>query len=106
MKGAVRVQESEGEGSLPMEGTVPDMTATTELYLQLQRVYRARADAHIDAVQSHCKALLKSIGKPEDCIPLDYIKLLCKNARHVRVVRPATAVRKPSEMNSECLRKA
>jgi hypothetical protein len=99
------VQEIEGEGMLPLDGTIPDMTATTELYLQLQRVYRARADVHIEAVHAHCKSLLKSVGKAEDAIPLDYIKLLCRNARHVRVVRPAAAVRPPSEMNSECLRK-
>ena len=99
------MQETEGEGMLPLEGTIPDMTATTELYLQLQRVYRTRADSHIEAVQAHCKALLKNVGRAEDGISLEYIKLLCKNARHVRVVRPAAVVRKPAEMNSECLRK-
>lgn len=99
------MQETEGEGTLPLEGTIPDMTATTELYLQLQRVYRARADSQIEAVQAQCKALLKGVGKAEDGISLEYIKLVCKNARHIRVVRPAMAVRKPSEMNSECLRK-
>jgi hypothetical protein len=40
-----RFIEGEGSGQLPLEGSIPDMHASTQQYLELQRIYRAKADA-------------------------------------------------------------
>lgn len=39
-----------GNGRLPLDGVIPDMTATTELYLEMQRIYQAQAAADREAV--------------------------------------------------------
>ncbi len=31
------------EGSLPLVGTIPDMTATTDVYVALQQIYQSEA---------------------------------------------------------------
>ena len=33
-----RFLEAEGQGQLPLEGSIPDMTATTDMYIRLQKV--------------------------------------------------------------------
>jgi hypothetical protein len=99
------MQDQEGEGALPLEGSVPDMTATTELFLRLQRAYRVQADAHVAAVAAHARALLKRAGRADGSLPADFVRMLCKNARHLRAVRPPPAARPCAELRSECLRK-
>lgn len=44
-----RFVEGEGRGLLPLEGSIPDMHASTQLYLDLQRLYREKAEADVDA---------------------------------------------------------
>lgn len=96
----------EGQGLLPVRGTIPDMTADSDRYIHLQSVYREQAAQDISAVSSHLLQLLQTIGrdeplslqktrspasspasKPQDNITDDDIKLFCKNASFLRVVR-------------------
>ncbi|KAA6425651.1 MAG: NEDD8-activating enzyme E1 regulatory subunit-like [Trebouxia sp. A1-2] len=53
-----RYLANEGNGQLPIEGSLPDMTATTALYLDLQRIYREQADRDIAAVTKHVQNVL------------------------------------------------
>ncbi|KAL4859524.1 NEDD8-activating enzyme E1 regulatory subunit AXR1 [Chlorella vulgaris] len=81
-----RFIEQEGEGQLPLEGSIPDMHASTQQYLDLQRIYRAKADADAAAVQAHTRALLEAAGRDPGAIPLPDIKHFCKHARSLRHV--------------------
>uniref|UniRef100_A0A2N9I6X7 NEDD8-activating enzyme E1 regulatory subunit n=1 Tax=Fagus sylvatica TaxID=28930 RepID=A0A2N9I6X7_FAGSY len=36
---------NEGGGEAPLEGSIPDMTSSTELYINLQNIYQAKAEA-------------------------------------------------------------
>ena len=76
-------------GALPLEGTIPDMTATTDAYIALQRLYAARAQADVAAVEGHLAALLRAGGRPQGAIPHDAVRLFCKNAAHLSVSRYA-----------------
>lgn len=67
-----------------MQGTLPDMHATTDLYLRLQRVYTAKAEADVDAVEQHLRSILKEAGISGSSIARADVKLFCKNARHLR----------------------
>lgn len=99
------MQESEGGGALPLEGSIPDMTATTDLYLSLQRVYRARADTHCTAVLAHAHAALRALGRNVNEVKMEDARLVCKNARHLRIVRRPPVVRPASEMHVDCLKR-
>lgn len=99
-------KKNAGQGHLPLRGTIPDMTADSERYVQLQNVYREQAKNDISIVTNHVQTLLQSIGrdepltiqkntrspasspgKPQDHITDDDIKTFCKNAGFLRVVR-------------------
>mmetsp|Transcript_8982 Transcript_8982/g.19249 ORF Transcript_8982/g.19249 Transcript_8982/m.19249 type:complete len:537 (+) Transcript_8982:66-1676(+) len=82
--------EQEGEGHLPLEGVIPDMHSTTDLYLRLQRVYKERADRDVRAVEGHVRAILGRIGREPSSIPLEAVRYYCRNARNLRVVRYRT----------------
>ncbi|KAG2486394.1 hypothetical protein HYH03_014972 [Edaphochlamys debaryana] len=79
--------EGEGQGTLPLEGSIPDMHATTDLYLKLQAVYREKAERDTAAVEAHVRQILGRLGRPADSISRETIKLYCRHARHLRCVR-------------------
>uniref|UniRef100_A0A803VAD6 NEDD8-activating enzyme E1 regulatory subunit n=1 Tax=Ficedula albicollis TaxID=59894 RepID=A0A803VAD6_FICAL len=54
---------NEGQGSLPVRGTIPDMIADSSKFIKLQNVYREKAKKDIAAVGSHAAKLLQSLGK-------------------------------------------
>lgn len=57
------------------------------LYLQLQRVYREKADKDVAAVEAHVHAILSRLGKDTSSISSDTVRLYCKQARNLRLVR-------------------
>ncbi|KAL5209815.1 hypothetical protein ABZP36_005438 [Zizania latifolia] len=78
---------NEGNGELPLEGTIPDMTSLTEYYVSLQKIYQAKAESDCLAMEHRVKDILKRIGRDPDSISRSYIKAFCKNARKLRVCR-------------------
>uniref|UniRef100_A0A667XB90 NEDD8-activating enzyme E1 regulatory subunit n=1 Tax=Myripristis murdjan TaxID=586833 RepID=A0A667XB90_9TELE len=67
--------QSEGNGSLPVRGTIPDMIADSQKFINLQNVYREKAMQDAAAVSKHVECILQSVGK-----------VSCKNASFLRVV--------------------
>ncbi|XP_071089185.1 NEDD8-activating enzyme E1 regulatory subunit-like [Haliotis cracherodii] len=74
-------------GSLPLRGTIPDMTADSERYIKLQNVYREQAGRDVEDVMQHVQRLLQEIGKGPNTIAEKDVRLFCKNASFLRVVR-------------------
>ncbi|XP_054901187.1 NEDD8-activating enzyme E1 regulatory subunit [Poeciliopsis prolifica] len=77
---------SEGSGSLPVRGTIPDMIADSQKFINLQNIYREKALQDATAVAKHVENLLQSVGKPAESVSERDIKLFCKNAAFLRVV--------------------
>ena len=61
--------------------------AYRRLYLQLQRLYREKAEADVAAVAGHVRSLLQAIGRAPDSISPETIRFYCKHARNLRLVR-------------------
>eukprot|EP00210_Caulerpa_lentillifera_P008498 g8106.t1 len=74
-------------GFLPLNGSIPDMTSTTEYYLTLQGIYNKKAEADLNRLSTLVKDTLHTLDKPSHTIPSERISLFCKNARNLRVVR-------------------
>ena len=72
---------------MPLEGSIPDMTCTTEWYVELQRLYRDKADADADAVLRHARRFLRAAGKPEEAVTREEARFFCRHAAHARAVR-------------------
>ncbi|KAK1330478.1 hypothetical protein QTO34_010667 [Cnephaeus nilssonii] len=77
----------EGQGNLPVRGTIPDMIADSGKYIKLQNVYREKAKKDAAAVGNHVAKLLQSIGRAPESISEKELKLLCSNSAFLRVVR-------------------
>lgn len=78
---------NEGQGEPPLDGAIPDMHSFTDYYIKLQKIYQARAEADVTAVEGHVTRILKQIGRDSSPIPRSSIKLFCKNVRNLRVLR-------------------
>uniref|UniRef100_A0A2K5S560 NEDD8-activating enzyme E1 regulatory subunit n=1 Tax=Cebus imitator TaxID=2715852 RepID=A0A2K5S560_CEBIM len=68
----------EGQGNLPVRGTIPDMIADSGKYIKLQNIYREKAKKDAAAVGNHVAKLLQSIGQAPESISEKELKLLCK----------------------------
>ncbi|KAF9688292.1 hypothetical protein SADUNF_Sadunf02G0182400 [Salix dunnii] len=78
---------NEGGGEAPLEGSIPDMASSTELYVNLQKIYLEKAEADFLVLQQRVKSILKRIGRDPDSISKAMIKSFCKNARKLKVCR-------------------
>ncbi|EYU34031.1 hypothetical protein ABFS82_13G014900 [Erythranthe guttata] len=78
---------NEGGGEAPLEGAIPDMTSSTELYVNLQQIYQAKAEADFLVMEKHVRKILKKIGRDPGSISKATIKSFCKNARKVKICR-------------------
>ena len=54
----------EGEGNLPLRGTIPDMFSDSVRYVQLQNIYRDKASEDAEAVWKRVQAKLEALGRP------------------------------------------
>lgn len=78
---------NEGNGLLPLRGSIPDMAADSERYIKLQRVYHDKAKQDLQAITAHVEKILSCTGIPNSHVTEDEIKTFCKNANNLRVVR-------------------
>lgn len=79
--------DKDGNGLLPLPGSLPDMTAETSLYINLQNIYRARAVHDADSVFRRVQDLLKELNKSSDWISEKDVRLFCREAAYLSVTR-------------------
>ncbi|XP_068148334.1 nedd8-activating enzyme E1 regulatory subunit [Drosophila tropicalis] len=77
----------ENSGYVPLPGVLPDMTANTESYIALQHVYRQQALHDADQVYNKCQDYLKQLSLPVDSIDERSVRLLCREAAGLAVIR-------------------
>lgn len=78
---------NEGGGEAPLEGSIPDMTSSTEHYVNLQKIFQAKSEADFLVIEQRVRNILKKIGRDPHSIPKASIKSFCKNARKLKVCR-------------------
>jgi len=87
-----RFLEKSGGRWLPLDGKIPDMTASTEPYIALQEVYKSRADEDRAAMRSAVDAILVeqrarvgvSVVVPD--ITDEEVTAFCRNIQNLRKV--------------------
>jgi amyloid beta precursor protein binding protein 1 len=93
--------DNEGGGLLPLRGSIPDMFSDSERFIALQNIYRNKAQQDLDAITSRVEQILYSIEKPYDYIPEHLIKLFCKNAFFLKVIRSRSLQNEYDPQNSQ-----
>lgn len=67
---------------LPVTGSIPDMKAESNVYIELQGVYKNKAKADVDEVFQISKSL-----KHGEKVTEEEIAVFCKNAAFVKLIR-------------------
>ena len=78
------------EERLPVSGVVPDMFSDSERFIQLQNIYKDKANQDAEMIQRKVQQVLESLGKNSDTISDIEIRRFCREARYLRVLRGST----------------
>lgn len=73
-------------GCVPLNGQVPDMTATSASYVQIQKVYHDKAVADVHALKAIISSVLTELGRSPTAISDETIELFCQNVYNLRRV--------------------
>eukprot|EP00177_Eucheuma_denticulatum_P005084 GFKZ01009265.1.p1 GENE.GFKZ01009265.1~~GFKZ01009265.1.p1 ORF type:complete len:658 (+),score=112.46 GFKZ01009265.1:100-1974(+) len=76
----------EDSGALPLRGSLPDMTADTESYVALQKVYSAAADKDASKVWQNAMEIMERFGIGLE-VDEASVREFCKRVQGIRVVR-------------------
>lgn len=95
---------NEGTGYLPLRGAIPDMTSSSDLYVQLQRTYQRRANKDTDAVLSHSQHILSNLGRMKNLVTKTTVKTFCKNSAFMNVIRYRSISEEHANLNLEPLK--
>uniref|UniRef100_A0A1B6EM87 NEDD8-activating enzyme E1 regulatory subunit n=2 Tax=Proconiini TaxID=565685 RepID=A0A1B6EM87_9HEMI len=79
--------ENEGAGTLPLRGSLPDMTAETARYITLQQLYYNKASRDAEVVYRRVQQLLHQLNQPDDTISEADVKQFCRHAASLAVIR-------------------
>eukprot|EP00042_Codosiga_hollandica_P045354 m.459313 g.459313 ORF g.459313 m.459313 type:complete len:432 (-) comp57005_c0_seq2:99-1394(-) len=89
-------------GSLPVAGALPDMAADSARYIALQQLFFNKAREDFESMSTLVKEHLVSIGRAPAEIDDFTIKLFCKNAAFLQIVRTRSIA---EEYNPETINK-
>jgi len=78
--------DKEGKGKLPLRGTVPDMTADTDSFVALQRLYGAKAERDASAVWAHVQDISTQLDQMET-LDEATVKEFCRNCDSISVLK-------------------
>ncbi|XP_018496955.1 NEDD8-activating enzyme E1 regulatory subunit [Galendromus occidentalis] len=74
-------------GTLPLRGSIPDMTSDSDSYVRLAGVYKTEADKHCEDICNRVNEILTALGKPLDIVCEPEIHILCRNSHTLDVLR-------------------
>lgn len=75
------------DGSLPVRGSIPDMAADTKSFIAIQQIYQKQAQSQWEAIYRRASQMSRSLGQPQDIITEPEVKLFCKHANELSVIR-------------------
>lgn len=71
---------------VPLTNSLPDMTATTDLYMRLQQAFQQRAQIEQSKLKELVGETVQKLGLPSDYIPNDEIENFTRNAQFITCV--------------------
>lgn len=79
--------EHDNDGWVPLAGMIPDMTADTDNYINLQNVYRQKALNDADLVYKRAQQHLQELALGNDLITDKDVKLFCREFTSISMLR-------------------
>jgi amyloid beta precursor protein binding protein 1 len=95
-------------GDVPLNGAIPDMTASTDEYIALQEIYQAKSVSDLATFSKCVQVTLSSVGLPSTAVPDAVIACFVKNIPYLRVIPslPYHESLAPSEASTESVQEA
>lgn len=84
---ALAMFTKENQGFLPVNSKLPDLSASTSLFLAYRRAYLEREKIDLSRITTILEDLLSSKGLPTDYVPQTLLQSICQNIRHVHWTR-------------------
>jgi len=81
------VNSDEGQGMLPVRGSIPDMFSDSKRYIEIQNIYKEKARQDAEEVHKRVQHHLESVGKPTESISEGTVKKFCKESSNLRLLR-------------------
>lgn len=72
-----RFLETHDSKLLPLSGKIVDMASSTERYIELQQIYKLKANKDLMKIMQHSRNISEKIGS--NPVEYDYIVMFCKN---------------------------
>lgn len=79
--------EQDSNGLIPLSGIIPDMTADTESYINLQSIYRQKALYDADVVYKRAQQHLQDLNLASELITDKEVKQFCREFASISVLR-------------------
>lgn len=79
--------EQDNDGWSPLAGTIPDMIADTQNYINLQNVYRQKALDDADLVYKRAQQNSQELNLPSELITDKDVKLFCREFSTIAVLK-------------------
>lgn len=73
-------------GVLPLPGSLPDMKATSSVYVRLQNIYKSKARADVAELIATVRATEERLSRQSNQISAGEIEAFAKNASHIKVL--------------------
>ena len=106
---ALRIFHAESGGSVPLNGTIPDLTSTTALFVKIQNVYQQRATkdrSRIREILQSLETMTTDNPYPFPTISDELIDIFCKNVYNLRLLSTTTISSEISTLNLESISEA
>lgn len=71
---------------VPLSGVLPDMKADTKGYVNLQQIYRRKAEEDFQEFKKAYLWVLEKVGLPDNYISEDIAEVFCKHSAHLKVI--------------------
>ena len=81
----------------PIHGSIPDMTSSTERYIELQQIYKVKAEEDRTLFQSLVQEILYQVSQAQNVpsslnVTDEQLSLFCKNVNNLRLVHTRSLV--------------
>lgn len=95
------------DGQFPLHGNIPDMTSTTDGFVQLQSIYKEKATQDLQDFTHILKNLLGK-GNPSQprIIDQERVELFCKNAPQILTLSSSSLEQELLHYDESCLQEA
>jgi len=79
--------QNEGNGKLPLMGSVPDMHSDTDSFISLQGLYVHKSNHDMECVRRYVNLNLEKLGHSTNVVSDSNVKLFCRNSLLLKVIR-------------------